>query len=155
MKAINIVALVVVIGSITSGSLLGFFIQDVQPKGQRYSFSAFATETSTGVKCGTIPKNYTDWLGIEVIGNRTAMSFSVVTVFDVGQNIRVDLPLNQTANVYYKPVNETYELIIVPLASYFGPGDLVSIVIAYSISTFPGQTATLTGIPIIQQNLSC
>ena|SRR5579864_7991691 len=155
MKAINIVAIVVVIGSIASGSLLGFFTQDVQPKGQHYSFSAFASETGASVKCGTIPKNYTDWLGIEVIGNRTAMSFSLVTVFDVGQNIRVDLPLNQTANVFYKPANDSFERIIVPLANYFDPGDLLSIVIAYSISTFPGQTYTLTGIPIIQQNLNC
>jgi hypothetical protein len=155
LKPINLLAIVVVVASISIGTALGLFVQTDQPKGQVYSFAADAVQTADPTECGTIPKNYSEWLSIYVIGNRTAMSFASVSVYDPGDRITIDLPLNGSANVAYRPMNSSFEAIIVPLPQYFNPSDVLSLGISYSISTYPSQSQTLTDIPITRGNLTC
>ena len=83
------------------------------------------------------------------------MSFQSVTIFDTGQESRADLPLNQTALAEYLATNSTFETIVVPLPSFFDTGDVLSASVTYSIGTFPPQQQAMTGIPIIQDALTC
>jgi len=150
-----ILAIVVIVGSIALGTSLGLLVRTSQDSDQAYSFVGIAVETPKPIQCGTIPDNFSEWLEINVIGNRTSMSFQSVTVFDTGQESRADLPLNQTALTEYRATNSTFETIIVPLPSFFDTGDVLSASVTYSIATFPQQVQELTGIPIIQQALIC
>jgi hypothetical protein len=155
LKPITIVVIIVVVGSLSLGTALGLFIKTSQDSDQVYSFSAYAIQTPTAIQCGTIPRNFTKWLVLDVIGNRTGMNFQSVTVFDTGQESSGYLPLNQTALAEYKVTNSTLETIIVPLPSYFDTGDVISATVTYSINSFTPQTQAITGIPIIQQAINC
>jgi hypothetical protein len=150
-----ILAIVVVMGSLALGTALGLLVRTSQDSDQVYSFTANAVETPKPIQCGTIPNNFSEWLEINVIGNRTAMSFQSVTIFDTGQESRADLPLNQTALAEYLATNSTVETIVVPLPSFFDTGDVLSASLTYSIGTFPPQEQALTGIPIIQDAPTC
>ncbi|MDA4111477.1 MAG: hypothetical protein OK439_02990 [Thaumarchaeota archaeon] len=155
MKLITILVIVVIVGSLGLGTALGLFIKTAQDSDQVYTFSASAIQTPTPIQCGTIPRNFTKWFEINVIGNRTEMSFQSVTVFDTGQQSSSFLPLNQTALAEYKATNSTFESIIVPLPSFFDTGDVLSASMSYSLNSFAPETQTLTGIPIIEQQLVC
>jgi hypothetical protein len=150
-----ILTIVAVMGSIALGTALGLLVRTSQDSDQIYSFTANAIETPKPVQCGTIPDNFSEWLEINVIGNRTAMSFQSVTVFDTGQESRADLPLNQTALAEYLSTNSTFETIVVPLPSFFDTGDVLSASVTYSIGAFPPQEQALTGIPIIRDDIKC
>ena len=155
MKTINLVAIIVVIGSIAFGGGLGLVLHSDQPAGQFYKFEAYAVQTSSPQTCGTIPHDYSEWLGVEVIGNRTNMNFASVSIYDPGNRISVTLPLNGTSDVEVIPTNSTFMTIIVPLAQYFDAGDAVSIAVTYSIATFSSQSWTITDIPIIEGAVTC
>jgi hypothetical protein len=155
LKLFSILVISVIVASLGLGTALGLFIKTSQDSDQVYSFRAEAIQTPAAIQCGTIPRNFTKWLEIDVIGNRTGMGFQSVTVFDTGQQSSGYLPLNQTALAEYKPVNTTLEAIIVPLPSYFDTGDTISATVSYTISTFAPQSMSLTGIPIIVQRINC
>ena len=155
MKAINVVALGVIIFSLALGTALGLLVQGDQPRNQYFQFTTSAVNPSSPVQCGTIPKNYSNWLLIGVVGNRTGINFQTATIFTPGLNIRLDIPLNRTAYAAYKVVNSSYEEIVVPLPSYFNQGDVLSLSISYYISGFAPTSQTLTEAPILAGNLSC
>jgi len=155
LKPITLLTLVVIVGSLSLGTALGLFIKTSQDSDQVYSFSASAIQTPGAIQCGTIPRNFTKWLEIDVIGNRTEMNFQSVTVFDTGQQSSSYLPLNQTALAEYKATNSTFETIIVPLPSFFDTGDVLSASVTYSINSFTPQTQALTGIPLVEQRINC
>ncbi len=150
-----ILAIAVVVGSLAPGTALGLLVRTSQDSDQVYSFTASAVETPKSIQCGTILNNFSEWLEINVIGDRTSMSFRSVIVFDTGQEKRADLPLNQTALAEYLATNSTFETITVPLPSFFDTGDVLSASVTYSIGAFPPQEQALTGIPIIQDALTC
>ncbi len=155
MKLFSILVIFVIVASVGLGTALGLFIKTGQDLDQVYSFSASAVQTPTAIQCGTIPRNFTKWLVIGVIGNRTGMDFQSVTVFDTGQQSSGYLPLNQTALAEYKVTNSTFETIIVPLPSYFDTGDTISATISYTLSSLTPQSNSMTGIPIREQKISC
>ena len=155
MKAINVLALGVIIFSLALGTALGLLVQGDQPRNQYFEFKTSAIYTSPAVQCGTIPKNYSNWLVIGVVGNRTGINFQTATVFTPGLNIRLDIPLNRTAYAAYRVVNSTYEEIIIPLPSYFDQGDVLSLSISYYISGFAPTSQTLAEAPILAGRLSC
>ncbi|MGH2639201.1 MAG: hypothetical protein ACRDF4_07995 [Rhabdochlamydiaceae bacterium] len=155
MKRINAFALALLILAIILGTALGVLTQDGPSSDQKFSFDAFSVYTQVPVTCGSIPKNSTDWLGINVIGNRTGMSFSRVTIYAPGLNIGIDLPLSGTAFVEYSVTNSTFETIIAPLPNYFDPGDVLTMSLIYTISTYPTTTLTLNETAIIQGNIAC
>jgi hypothetical protein len=155
LKLFSILVIVVLVGSLGLGTALGLFIKTSQDSDQVYSFRAEAIQTPTAIQCGTIPRNFSKWLEIDVIGNRTGMAFQSVTVFDIGQQSSGYLPLNQTALAEYLSTNTTLEAIIVPLPSYFDTGDTISATVTYTINSFTPQSDSLTGIPIIDEKISC
>jgi hypothetical protein len=155
MKRINIFAITILVLAVILGAYFGLLVQTVQPKDQVFSFKPYAVRSSSPISCSTIPQAYTDWLGINVVGNRTDMSFQLVTVYATGLNIRVDLPLNSTAFVEYKVTNSTLETIIAPLPNYFSQGTVLTIELTYSIANYAPVTDTLTQTPITQGNFSC
>ena len=155
MKRINMLAAVILVVAIALGITLGLLIQSDAPRSQIFSFNSFAIRTTEPIQCGSIPQSYTDWLGINVVGNRTGMSFSTVTVYATGLNIRVDIPLNGTAFAELKAYNSTLETIIAPLPNYFDPGTVLTVALTYSISNYAPNTVTLAETPIIEGTLQC
>ncbi|MDG6995396.1 MAG: hypothetical protein JRN52_05695 [Nitrososphaerota archaeon] len=155
MKAINAVALGVIIFSLALGTALGLLVQGDQPRNQTFSFTASAVYTSSPIHCGVIPKNYSNWLVIGVVGNRTGINFQTATIFTPGLNIRLDIPLNRTAYVDYRVVNSSYESIIVPLPNYFDQGNGLSLSISYYISGYAPTSQTLLETPLLAGSLSC
>jgi hypothetical protein len=155
LKLINAVALSVVILSIAIGTTLGLLVQTNQPLDQHFYFTTTAVHTAAPVLCSTIPRNYSNWLEIGVVGNRTGLNFQSVTVYTPGLNIRVDIPLNRTAYSAYYPVNSTYESIVAPLPDYFQGGELLSISISYFVSGFAPTSQTLSETPIVDGPLNC
>lgn len=155
MRLINALAIGIVIFSIALGGGLGLLVQGDQPHDQFFRFEAFALHTSSPTKCSTIPQTYDNWLGINVIGNRTGMAFQSITVFSTGQNIRIDVPLSNTAFAEYLATNSTFESIIVPLPNYFTPGNVLTLSLTYSITNFPPTSQTLAETPILQGIVNC
>ncbi len=155
MKRINIFAISMLVLAVILGASFGLLVQTVQPKDQIFSFKPFAVRTASPISCSTIPQSYTDWLGINVDGNRTGMSFQLVTVYATGLNIRIDLPLNSTAFVEYKITNSTLETIVAPLPNYFSQGTVLTLELTYAIASYAPSTVTLSQTPITQGNFSC
>lgn len=155
MKKFSVVALVVIIISIALGTALGLLVQNDQPRNQHFSFTDSALHTPNPIQCDSIPKNYTNWLVISVLGNRTGINFQTVTVYAIGLDIRLDIPLNRTAFSTYNAVNSTYETIIAPLPSYFDSSEVLSVSISYYIAGFTPTSETLPETPILDGNLSC
>lgn len=155
MKLISAVAIAILVFAVILGSVSGLLIQSNQPPHQIFSFEPFAVRTSQPSQCGSIPQNYSDWVGINVVGNRTGMSFSLVSVYATGINIRVDIPLNRTAFAEYKVTNSTLETIIAPLPSYFDPGTVLTLALTYSIDGYAPSTVTLVETPVIPGTISC
>ena len=155
MKPIYVLAIVILLIALALGTASGLLIQSSQSPRQIFSFEPFAVRTSSPIECSLIPQNYTDWLGINVVGNRTAMSFSQVSVYATGENIRIDIPLNNTAFAEYKVTNSTFETIITPLPNYFDPGTVLTLAITYSIGLFAPTTVTLSETPIVPGSMKC
>ena len=155
MKRISIFAIVILILAVLLGATFGLLVKSDQPPNQIFSFNAFAVHTANPVSCSTIPQAYTDWLGINVVGNRTGMSFQLVTVYATGLSIRIDLPLNATAFAEYKITNSTLETIFVPLPNYFSQGTVLTLELSYSIDSYPPTSVTLTETPITQGTPNC
>lgn len=137
------------------GAIFGLLITSNHPPDQSYSFSAYSVRTLNPVACSSIPQTYSDWLGINIVGNRTGMSFQLVSVYATGLNIRVDLPLNGTAFSEYKVMNSTFETIIAPLPNYFAPGMVLTLELTYTIENYSPTTFTLYDIPITQGTINC
>jgi hypothetical protein len=137
------------------GVVFGLLIHTSQPQNQIFYFEPFAVRTSGPIQCGSIPQNYSVWLGINVVGNRTGMSFSLISIYATGLNIRVDVPLNRTAFVEYKVINSTLETIITPLPNYFDPGTVLTLALTYSITNYAPNTVTLAETPITGGIMSC
>lgn len=155
MKRINAVALALLILAIVFGAALGVLAQDGPSSQQKFSFKTFSVHTQSLVSCGTIPGSYTNWLGINVIGNRTGMTFSRVTIYATGLNIGVNLPLSDTAYAEYRIVNSTFETIIAPLPNYFNPGDVLTLSLSYALPSQPTTTVTLNETAILQGTIEC
>jgi hypothetical protein len=155
LKLISAVALSVVIFSIAIGTTLGLLVQTNQPLDQHFHFTTTAVHTATPVQCGSIPRNYSNWLEIDTVGNRTGINFQSVTMYTPGLNIRLDIPLNRSAYSAYYPINSTYETIIAPLPDYFQGGELLSISLDYYISGFAPTSQTLSETPIVDGSLDC
>jgi hypothetical protein len=155
LKLISAVALSVVIFSIAIGTTLGLLVQTNQPLDQHFHFTTTAVHTTTPVQCGSIPRNYSNWLEIDTVGNRTGINFQSVTVYTPGLNIRLDIPLNRSAYSAYYPINSTYESIIAPLPDYFQGGELLSISLDYYVSGFAPTSQTLSETPIVDGSMDC
>lgn len=155
MNKINIFAIAFLLIAVVLGTSFGLLITSDQPPHETPYFSAYAVRTSNQVACGTIPQTYSNWLGINVYGNRTGVSFQLVTAYATGLNIRVDVPLNGTAFAEYKATNSTFETIIVPLPGYFAQGTVLTLELTYSLEGHSPTTATLFGVPIVQGTISC
>ncbi len=155
MKLINAIALSVIIVSVAIGTTLGLLVPSDQPRNQFFTFTASAVHTSVPVQCASIPKSYSNWLEIDVIGNRTGINFQSVTIYTPGLNIRLDIPLNRTAFSAYRVTNSTYESIIAPLPEYFESGDLLSLSISYYVSGFAPTSQTLSETPILDGSPNC
>ena len=156
MKAAFKIGIAVVIISIVLGSAAGLLVQESQPADQVFTFTAEGFSLSSPVGCPNIPNNFTTWLQILVIGNRTNMNFVSTEVFSQGQ-AQLNLPLNQsqTAFVYYNQVNTTLEKIDIPLASYFSAGDSVDVGVNYFITGFAPATFTIGKTKIVSSAFIC
>jgi hypothetical protein len=148
-------ALASFIGAITIGAVFGLLVPATQPADQVYSFQAAVIRSSTPVNCAPVPRNFSNWLEIQVIGNRTGINFQQVSVFDPGNQVRVYVPLNQTAYATYKPANSTLEMIFVPLPDYFELGTSLSITVTFQVGQFAPQSQTLLGTPLQYGTLDC
>lgn len=155
MRRINALAIGIVIFSIALGTSLGLLVQSDQPPNQIFYFTSFAVHTSSPMQCSTIPGSYSNWLGIDVVGNRTGMSFQTVDVFAAGRNIRISLPLSDTAFTEFKSSNSTFETILVPLPNYFNAGDVLTVSLTYSITSYPPTSQTLPETPITLGSIDC
>jgi hypothetical protein len=156
MKRINALAMAILVLAVILGAALGLLTQDGSSSDQQFSFHAFAIHTNSPVTCGSIPdNNFTNWLGIDVIGNRTGITFSRVDVYAAGLNIGFNLPLSNTAYAEYRVTNSTLETIIVPLPNYFDPGDVLTLSLSYALLLQPTTTLTLNETAVIQGNISC
>ena len=155
MKLIRVLVIAILVFAVILGTVSGLLIQSNQPPHQIFSFEPFAVRVSQPAQCDSIPQNYTNWLSINVIGNRTGMSFSLISIYATGINIRVDVPLNRTAFVEYKVTNSTLETLIVPLPAYFGSGTVLSLALTYEIDGYSPDTVTLVETPITPGTISC
>lgn len=155
MNKINIFAVAFLLLAVVLGTSFGLLITSDQPPDQTPTFSAFAVRTPSPVSCAAIPQTYSNWLGINVIGNRTGLSFQLVTAYATGLNIRVDVPLNGTAFAEYRATNSTFETIMVPLPGYFGQGTVLTLELTYSVEAHPPTTTTLFDVPIVQGTINC
>ncbi len=155
MTRIKLLAIAMFVFSIALGAAFGLVIPNDQPPNQIYSFASEAVHTSSAVECNPLPKNYSNWLEISVIGNRTGMNFQSVTVYSAGYNIRIDLPLNRTSFAMYKVTNSTFETIFVGLPDYFNPGDVVQLSITYFISGYAPQSYILRESPLLNGQINC
>ncbi len=149
------IIIIIIVISVIIGSLFGILIQTAQPPNQVYYFSASAIHTSSQVSCPGIVGNYTDWLEINVIGNRTGFNFERVSIFAPGSSIAVEVPLNLTAYVYFKPINSTFESLFVALPNYWTAGQSLDASVTFFISGFNSQTQDLVQIPLRLGTLSC
>ncbi len=149
------ITIIVIVSSILVGSVLGLLVRSDQPPNQIFSFGASVIHTSSPVGCPGIPLNSSNWLEIQVLGNRTGMNFVLTTIFS-GSQIRLDLPLNQSAYAYYNPANSTFEEIDVPLPNYFSSGETLDIGVNYYINGYPTTTYNIpTPIPIKSSTFTC
>ena len=155
MMKIKLAAIALFIFSIAVGTAFGLIIPNDQPPNQSYSFVPQAVHTSLPVECSPIPKNYTNWLEIHVLGNRTGINFQTVTVYSAGYNIRMDLPLNRTSFAMYQVYNTNNETIYVGLPSYFNGGDVIQLSVTYFISGYAPRSVTLNEVPILLGNPNC
>ena len=155
MNLIKLVTIAVLVFSVAIGSAFGLLIPSDQPQGQVYSFGSFAVHTSNPSQCYPDPKNYSSWVGIEVLGNRTGMNFQSLNVYSAGYNIKIDLPLNRTSFATIKPTNSSFETIYVPLPNYFNAGDVIQMSITFFISGYPPSSAALPEAPILDGQLHC
>ncbi len=154
MKNAYKIAIVVVIISIVLGTVAGLLVQENQPRDQVFTFKANGVHTSSTVGCPNIPQNFSNWLQILVIGNRTGINFLSTEVFSQSQ-IQLNLPLNQTAFAYYNPINSTLEKIDVPLAGYFDAGETIEVTVNYFITGYTPATFTIGKTAIISSDFSC
>ncbi|MGI0084828.1 MAG: hypothetical protein ACREBQ_07085 [Nitrososphaerales archaeon] len=154
MKTAYKIGMAVVVISIMLGTAAGLLVQETHPADQVFTFRAkgFSLPSSTG--CPNIPHNFTTWLQILVLGNRTNMNFVSTEVFSQGQ-AQLNLALNQTEYVYYNPINGTVERIDVPLAAYFNAGDSVDVSVNYFISGYTPATFTIGTTLIASSGFSC
>ncbi|MHB8566298.1 MAG: hypothetical protein ACYC7D_00275 [Nitrososphaerales archaeon] len=155
MSKIKLLAIALFIFSIALGAAYGLLIPNDQPPSQKYSIVPFAVHTAIPIQCNPIPKNYSNWLGISIVGNRTAMNFQSVTVYSIGYNIRIDLPLNRTSFSKYKVTNSSLETIYVGLPDYFNAGDVIQVSVTYFISGFAVQSTNPAESPINIGQVSC
>jgi hypothetical protein len=155
MKKINIFAIAFLLLAVILGSSFGLLISSDQSSDLSPTFVAYATRTPSPVACSTIPDTYSNWLGINVIGNRTGASFQLVTIYATGMNIRVDIPLNGTAFAEYKVTNSTFETIIVPLPGYFSQGNVLTLALTYTIVGYSPTTSSIFDVPVVQGTIDC
>lgn len=155
MGAFKWIAIAVMVFSIAVGTTFGLLITSTSTNNQKYRFETHIYHTPTYEQCYPNPSSWNIWLEIDVIGNRTGMNFQSVTLYNSGNNIRIDLPLNSTSFATYKEINSTLETIYLGLPNYFGPGSVLQISITFYISGFTPTSVTLPGTPIIDGNVTC
>lgn len=156
MKNSYKIALAIVIVSVMLGTAAGLLVQEGQPRDQVFTFTAKGFNEFSAVSCPNVPRNFTNWLQILVLGNRTGMDFISTEIFSQSPQVQLNLPLNQTAFVYYNQVNSSLEKIDVPLASYFSAGDVIDVSVNYFISGYTPTTFTIgPRIPIVSSDFSC
>ncbi len=83
------------------------------------------------------------------------MNFQSVTLYNAGNNIRIDLPLNSTSYATYKQVNSTFESIYLGLPDYFSSGAVLQISLTFYISGFAPNSVNLPATPIVDGNVTC
>ncbi len=154
MRSAYKIAIVVIVSSILIGSMLGLLVRSDQPPNQVFSFGAEITHTPSPIGCPGIPQNYSNWLEILVMGNRTGMNFVLTTVFSSSQ-IRIDLPLNKSSFAFYNAVNSTFEKIDVPLPNYFNSGESPEISVNYYITGYAITTYVIGPTPIKLSTFVC
>jgi hypothetical protein len=137
-------ALAVIILSVVTGALVGFFQPSDSPQKQHYYFADEGMWSTASSSCSPIPYNWTLWLEIDVIGNRTGLNLQHVVIF--GRTIQVQLPLalNDTIYVAYRAINSTFERVFVPLPNYWNEGDSLQVSLTYY---FTGFTTTTDSLP--------
>jgi hypothetical protein len=149
------ITIVVIVVSILIGSVLGLLVKSDQPSNQVFSLNADIKHTAIPTGCPGIPQNSSNWLEILVVGNRTGINFVQTTVFG-GSQIRIDLPLNQSAFAYYHEFNSTFEKIDVSLPAYFNTGEALDVSVNYYISGYPITTFDIPyQIPIKLSTFAC
>lgn len=155
MKKTSIFVIAFLLLAVILGSSFGLLISSNQSQDLTPAFVAYATRTPSPVACSTIPDTYSNWLGINVVGNRTGMSFQLITIYATGMNIRVDIPLNGTAFAEYKVTNSTFETIIVPLPGYFSQGNVLTLELTYAIAGYSPTTSSIFDVPVVQGMIDC
>lgn len=155
MKNAYKIAIAVVIISIVLGTAAGLLVQENQPRDQVFTFKANGVHTSSPVGCPNIPQNFTNWLQILVIGNRTGINFLSTEVFSQSPPIQLNLPLNETAFAYSNPVNSTLEKIDVPIAGYFDAGENIEVSVNYFITGYTPASFTIGKTAIVTSDFSC
>ncbi len=123
MGAIKWITLVVFVGAVASGAIFGLLSPGTQSADQTYSFVPSVIQVAAPVACLPIPRNYSNWLEIQVVGNRTGIFFQQVEIYNPADSVRVDVPLNETSYVAYRETNSSLASIFVPLPDYYAPGD--------------------------------
>ncbi len=155
MNTVKKIALLVVIFSIAVGSVFGFLVRSgAGGTGQRVSFAASSFYVPGEYSCSPILGNYSDWLQLYVIGNRTSLNLNTVTIYDSDARITLTMPLNSTASAYvsYDPINDTFEALSLPLPSYWGPNVGLDISLSYYFSGNTPQTYSIGTTPIFQKS---
>ncbi|HZW55623.1 MAG TPA: hypothetical protein VFF30_04980 [Nitrososphaerales archaeon] len=155
MGAFRWIAIAVLVFSIAIGATFGLLITTTSTANQKYSFETYIYRTSTPIQCYPNPSGWSIWLEIQVIGNRTGMNFQSVTLYNAGNNIRIDLPLNSTSYATYKQVNSTFESIYLGLPDYFSSGAVLQISLTFYISGFAPNSVNLPATPIVDGNVTC
>lgn len=155
MMKIKLAAIALFILSIAVGAAFGLIIPNDQPPNQTFSFVPQAVHSVQTVGCTPSPKNYSNWLEIHVLGNRTGINFQTVTVYSSGYNIRIDLPLNRTSFAVYRVYSINNETIYVGLPSYFNGGDVIQLSVTYFISGYALRSVTLTEVPLLLGEPDC
>ncbi len=155
MEAWKKIALGVVAFSVIIGSVFGVLVQPEKPLSQIFSFTDQAVQTATPSSCGQIPQNYTDWLEINVLGNRTGINFQRVDVFGEGTDITLTIPLNLTAYAFFHPMNGSLEILYVPLPNYWSLGINLEVAVSYYITGYTPATQNLNPVPLLIGKVSC
>jgi hypothetical protein len=149
------VALAVIVISVIAGALVGFFQPSDSPRKQHYAFSDSGIWASAPSACAPVPYNWTIWLEIDVLGNRTGLNLQHVSVFGRNVNVQLPLALNETIYVAYRPVNSSFERVLVPLPDYWNLGDALQLSLTYYFTGFAPTTDSLPQIVLRSGHVSC
>ena len=155
MTGWKVIALITICVCVIAGALIGVFQPTDAPPKQKYSFSDEAVWSKTPVSCPPSPGNWSIWLEINVLGNRTGLNLQRVTVFGQVKEVQLPLALNETVYVAYRPINSSFENVFVPLPTYWNVGDALQVSVSFFFTGFAPITDSLPQTILDPGNVTC